>query len=48
MIYALSRKMLNKMIFCLTIIDLSFDVFDYIKKKKVQDRQKKKKKKIRK
>ena len=40
--------MLNKMIFCLTIIDLSFDMFDY--KKKVQERQKKKKekKKIRK
>ena len=36
------QKTLNKMIFCLTIIDLSFDVFDY--KKKVQGRQRKDKK----
>ena len=39
--------MVNKMIFCLTIIDLSFVVFDY--KKKVQKKKgKKMKKKIRK
>ena len=36
--------MLNKMIFCLTIIDLSFDMFDY-KKKYKKDKKKKRKKK---
>ena len=34
------QKMLNKMIFCLTIIDLIFDVFDY---KKIYKKAKKKK-----
>ena len=34
--------MVSKMKFCLTIIDLSFDVFDY--KKKVQERHTKKQK----
>ena len=33
--------MVNKMIFCLTIIDLSFVVFDY--KKKVQKKKRRKK-----
>ena len=39
--------MFNKMIFCLTIIDLSFDVFDY-KKSTRMTKKKKEKKKIRK
>ena len=39
--------MVNKMTFCLTIIDLSFVVFDY-KKKSTKKNKKKMKKKIRK
>ena len=42
--------MLNKMIFCLTIIDLSFDVFDYKKKstrKTKKERKEEEDKKIR-
>ena len=34
--------MVNKMIFCLTIIDLSFDVFDYKKKYKKEKKKEKK------
>ena len=40
--------MVDKMIFCLTIIDLSFVVFDYKKKSTKKKKKKKMKKKIRK
>ena len=39
--------MLNKMIFCSTIIDLSFDVFDYKKNTRKQKKKKKEAKKTR-